>query len=119
MMCLAPEPPLEADLGVTEEVCFPAVGTVGLSLAGEGAQLQGSGNLKVGETERRLEWYRGEPDPAELGRCLDHGLGLFWGQRAKQCLHVPGKDLLAAIIHWIAELVNCDVVDGSRLGLDG
>jgi hypothetical protein len=25
----------------------------------------------------------------------------------------------AAIIHWIAELVSCDVVDGSKLGLDG
>jgi hypothetical protein len=50
-----------------EEVCLSAACAVGLPLAGKGAQLQGSGNLKVREAERRLEWYRGEPDPAELG----------------------------------------------------
>jgi hypothetical protein len=77
-----PEFPLEADLGVTEEVCLSTVCAVRLPLTGKGAQLQGSGNLKVGEAERRLEWYRGEPDPAQLGRCLDDRLGLLWGQRA-------------------------------------
>jgi hypothetical protein len=55
-----PEFPLEAEFGVAEEVCFPAVGTVSLSLAGEGAQLQGCRNLKVGEAEGGLEWCGGE-----------------------------------------------------------
>ncbi|GFZ44305.1 hypothetical protein JCM24511_02027 [Saitozyma sp. JCM 24511] len=89
---------LEADLGVHEEVCFSTACAVGLPLTGKGAQLQGSGNLKVREAERRLEWYRGQPDPAELGRCLDHSLGLFWVKRTQPCLLAPGKDLLAALV---------------------
>jgi hypothetical protein len=40
---------------------------VRLPLAGEGAHLQRCGNLKVGEAEGWLEWYGGEPGPAELG----------------------------------------------------
>jgi hypothetical protein len=52
---------------VPEEVFLSATGSVGLPLAVEGAQLQGSRNLKVGEAEGGLEWYGREPDPAELG----------------------------------------------------
>jgi hypothetical protein len=40
--------------------------------------------------------------------------------RIRCCMHGCYHKLQrAAIIHWIAELVNCDVADGSKLGLDG
>jgi hypothetical protein len=105
-----PELSLEAGLGVTKEVCLSTACAVGLPLTGKGAQLQGNGNFKVGEAERWLEWYRGVPNPAELGRCLNHSLGLFWGQRAKRRLLVPGKDPLAPLRtssrHWVHRLLG-------------
>jgi hypothetical protein len=61
-----PQFPLEGDLGVSEEVCLSTVGAVRLPLPREGAQLQGSGDLKIGEAEGGLEWYRGEPDPTQF-----------------------------------------------------
>ena len=40
--------------------------------------------------------------------------------RIRCCMHGCYHKLQrAAIIHWIAELVNCNVVDGSKLGPDG
>jgi hypothetical protein len=40
--------------------------------------------------------------------------------RIRCCMHGCYHKLQrAAIIHWIAELVNYNVVDGSKLGLDG
>jgi hypothetical protein len=58
--------PLEADLGVPEEVCqkkFVSPQLVGLPLAGEGTQLRGGGDLKVGEAQGGLEGDGGQPDP--------------------------------------------------------
>jgi CheY-like chemotaxis protein len=47
---------------------------VGLPLTSEGAQLQGGRTSKSVRRTRWLEWYRGEPDPAELGGCFDSRL---------------------------------------------
>jgi hypothetical protein len=41
--------------------------------------MAGGGDLKLGETQRGLERYGGEPDPPQLGGGLDDGLGLLWG----------------------------------------
>jgi hypothetical protein len=79
MPCHMPWLPLKADLGLPEEVCLAAVGSMGLAFTSQGAQLQDGGDLEVGEVQRGLEWYRGEPDPAQLGGCLDDGLGLLRG----------------------------------------
>jgi hypothetical protein len=58
--------PLEADLRVPEDVCQKKLVSpqlVGLPLAGEGAQLRGGSDLKVGEAQGGLEGDGGEPDP--------------------------------------------------------
>jgi hypothetical protein len=71
---------------------------MGLAFTGQGAELQGGGNLKVGVAEGRLERDGGEPDPAQLGGCLDDSLGLLWGQRAQQSLLLHAKYLLEALV---------------------
>jgi hypothetical protein len=72
-----PRLPLKADLGMSKEVRVSAVGAMSLAFTSQGAQLQGGGDLKVGEAQRGLEWYGGESDPAQLGGRLGDGLGLL------------------------------------------
>lgn len=52
--------------GVAKEVDLAAFGAAGLAFTGQGAQLQGGGDLKVGEAQGGLECDGGEPHRGQV-----------------------------------------------------